>query len=935
MEGRKEVLNFLMPYNGEIATKIYSYEYENGGWKKESGYEAGKFFKGFEIPVSNLKNVFEILEENQKHPVFMIHGGFIEGTDLKKLVRRKREDGKDGLAPTIKDRKIQCVCFDIDGYMLEKGECIADFVSNHLPEPFHNADYILQFSASSDLTTANDEMKCHLFFWLEEPVFNMDIRAWAKAYNKEKGWGNIIDDSVFTCTQPIYTQKRICEGAEDPIPEDQFLEYIENDGPLKWKPDNIINSGLSQPISKSTTRRGNEQYDLVSGVEKILTNENYHEELNKLALSLINRKVPPNTVQQMLEGAMNSAKRGVTDSQRLEDWQTRFDDIGRSVKSAVDIVNNPTFEEVMEWIDKTHESVVQMDFAKKVLNFDPIDLKNIIQIIDKKLHVGSRAISATIKIAKEEQAKDIAEIAKQIKTKEREARGITEIMLCNDNHGEVTNSIANLLSNSDKEPQVFMIGNTLSVIGMGQPKTVRQVIHKTALGEDYPDMPIVHNIIKPIGILRNRVEQDCIFVADNGKSMICPESILATVPRMYNIKWKPLTGLVEHPFIDNNWKLVQKNGYDEKTGLFAYLHHKLKLIKMEPKEAYDYLCNEVFDEFPFASDLDRTAAVAALMTAIQRPYISGDEGFPGFAIVSPKQSSGKTTLAQLINYSIYNRPVAATSWSDNDDELGKHMLAILREGHSCVLFDNIKKGSTIKSDELAKAMTSSTYSRRKLGENETEEVPANVLWLFTGNNIRFVGDFATRIMPIRITPDTERPENIVFKRRNIGEWVRSNRKKIISAVLSLVIVGKELQDVKFEQESRFKSWDNFVRKPLLKISNHDLLEIFQQNTFDDDETIAKSDLMKSLYNEFEENDFKTRDILDVCSGIGSDNSSFNGDGKELKHAITEAFGEKVLQSTKTMGRYLLGMKDTISGEYKFIRGKKTLGVNWKVIKRSE
>ena len=342
------------------------------------------------------------------------------------------------------------------------------------------------------------------------------------------------------------------------------------------------------------------------------------------------------------------------------------------------------------------------------------------------------------------------------------------------------------------------------------PKTIRQVMKRFELNEDYPKMPVLQYYRAVT--LGARIENDVAFMNSKGKDIPCPTNILKILEEGVSDKFKPLSGIIEHPFVNRKFQVIQKNGYDDHTGLFSMLHHKLKLKTIPPKKAFDYLAHTVFDEFPFASELDRCVAVAALMTCVQRPIIAGDSGFPGFGITSPVQSSGKTTLAQLISYSIYNRAVAATSFSKDDTELRKHILAILKEGHSCILFDNMPAGMEVTSNELAKAMSSDTYAGRLLGDTKTVEAPSLVVWLFTGNSIYFVGDFGTRVYPINLDPRMENPDTRYFRRTDIGQWAMDNRKHILSAVISLIMHAKK--EIKMPGASRFPVWDRFFIQPL-------------------------------------------------------------------------------------------------------------------------
>lgn len=892
--------NFLMPLKG-TATKEFIFK--DGNWELHKNYKSGKFFKGFEVPVEDLKEAYEVLEENQNHPVFMIHGAIIDGVDKERMIRRKRSGHQDGGKPTITDRNLQLVCFDIDDF-----DGSLDEFLGKMPGAFQKADYIYQYSSSHGLVSQG--LKCHLFFWLSKPIHNTDLKSWAQTYNKVQGWGNVIDHSIYNAAQPIYTQRRICKGGVDPISD--FIGYIEREGELHWAPGDIEDTPTPKVSNLKKT-----DYDLALGVEKILTSENYHDELNKLALSLINRKVPPGTVKQMLRGAMNSAP---TKDAR---WQERYDDIGRSVNSAAEIVDSPSIEDVIAWIYDEDTNTVKADFAKKCMKLNPMDKTTAIVQISKKIGFGVSDVKKTIKLAEEEDQEERIEAAKAAKSAERETRGIYEIEVTAINTGEVSKRAGDILSKSLKEPRVFLMGGSLASVSLGVPKTIRQCSKLAEMGQDYPKIPIIHPFRKPFYSLSGRLEQDVVFQNEKGTDVECPTRVMHMIGEATNNNFKPLTGIVEHPFIDGNWKLIQEEGYNEETGLFTMLHHKLKIKKMDGKEAYQYLAYEMFDEFPFGSDLDRAVAVAALMTAIQRPTIAGDSGMPGFGIVSPIQSSGKTTLAQLISYAAFNRPVAASSWSSDEEELGKHILAILQEGHSCVLFDNIKQGATIQSGRLANAMSNDVFGGRQLGENKTIEVPSSVIWLFTGNGIRFVGDFATRVYPIVINPDMKDPNTRVFKRENIGQWAMDNRKKIISAVLSIIIEGKDMMPI--GGSTRFQLWDKFVRRPLFKASGIDANCAIKNNQADDPLQLAKYQLLSCLQDEFGDKDFTTKDIITQAYG------AFEAGDTDLGASLSDLLPGKS-KNSMSIGRYLSTMVDVVLDDLS-LKKKTSNVVYWNVINK--
>jgi len=946
-------INFMKPVGGQKPTKTF--KLYDDVWDKKNDYPLMKHFTGISQECDDLEDLSKILKAVLNKPVFMIHGDFIEGVDLSKMLRRSRE-GRQGEPPTIKDKNLEWFCIDVDKYSFEESdeypnhgglEMIRKFIKEELPDEFSKVNFVYQFSSSAGLTKEK-KLKAHIFFRLKHTIHNTVMMKWAKDW-KPNGT-EYLDPSVYKSAQPIYTMKRICLddnnflGSSDPIDDDEFVGFYDvgneflnwypnidyKSGPLNKSAGNLTRLDLDQPVQ--------ETYSMSDSIRKIMSSENFHDQIRSTALSLVNKGLPKNDVKALIEEFMLVAKKDIeNDEDRLNDWQNRFDDIPRAVESAVDIVGKPSFEEVVDWIDTSNIIEVTSGFAKRLVGFHGVELKQLVRAIEQKTGFGTRAISEDVKLAKMEKEDELADLARKKKTEERKAQDIYEVEISNSGYGAATEQICKIMAESKKKPEVYRLGNTISVVEYSTPKTIRQITKKGQMMNDYPEMPVIHDISHPVGVIRSRAEKDCVFLSEKGSEIVCPDSILNAIPRMYGAKWKPLSGIVEHPFIDDTWKPVEKSGYDPNTGLYAVLHKKLKITLTDPKEAYDYLANNVLAEFPFQTDLDRAAAVGMFMTAIQRPYVIGDNGMPGFAIVSPKPSSGKTTLAQLLSYSMYNRPVAATGWSDNDEELGKHLLAILREGHSCVLFDNIKKDAAIQSNELAKAMTSGTYSRRKLGSNETEEVPSGVLWLFTGNNIVFKGDFATRILPIRIVPSMERPEFRKFNRTDIGQWAMENRKRIISAVLSIVTAGKNIDYDKYDSSARFKEWNKFVRIPLLEVSGHDLLDVFDRNDFLDDEAIAKGELLEMLHNTFGNNPFKTKDIMKLIEGhnLGLKTIGVDSSGDDFRHAITDAFNEKAVQNIKTLGRFILGMKDFILRGYKLIREEGYSVAQWRVIRVDE
>lgn len=894
------VVTLLMPLDKNRSTKRFKLDENGKMYTKDSAITATNH-KGLTQPVDDLRDFYEIMKDNQEANCYMILGGIIDGTDTNNM-RRISENTKTTETPTIEDRPVHIFYFDVDGY---DDPNPSKFIKNELPEEFHNAECTLHYSSSHGVKPG---LRCHLFFWLEEPAMISDIWRWI-SNSGIKG----LDKNVAHPSQPIFTQARICEGFEDPFPNSKKWQFRPGEK-LNWSPPKISKS------QAKLNSKGKNDFDWGRAVRDLMSASDYHGAINSIALSLANDKIPSYKVKQLLKAEME--RHPLKDDR----WQARYDDIDRSVDSAYDIVNEMPIEDFLDWVDTTATNEVEANFANKCIHYNAFEMTAAVNAISKKTGYGIRDVKSMVNDAKKDHASQMAELVREQQLKQWEAEGKTVITYKYDNKGGAIRSICKALTDSTNGDPIFKHGAGLVCVRKDFPKTIRQCCSLDEMedAKDYPEMPIIHLYSKPYYDLEKRMEQDIIMIDEAGKMLQgIPTMILHNVGYGKEENLKPLSGIVEHPYIDGNWEIKDENGYDPATGLYAVLHRKLKIKLVDPKKAYKYLTDVVFDEFPFASELDKAVAVAAMMTAIQKPTISGNSGLPGFGIVSPTQSSGKTTLAQIISHAVYNREVGAASWTDDDVELCKHLLGILQEGQPCVLFDNIKQGSKVSSNTLASAMTNDVFTGRQLGTHEIIKVPASCIWFFTGNGIMFVGDFATRIYPINIDPLMETPDNRIFKRKDLYKWVMDNRKHILSALLSIVVAGEGLPEM--PTSTRFKEWDVFVRRPLFAVSGIDVNEAIRINQRDDVDAQAKKEIVRCLYEQFGEKQFTTRDVIKAAFG------AFEAGETDLGCALNDVMDRKRAQSTNSVGIYFGTLVNVVLGDFKLIK-KISNVVKWQVAK---
>ena len=904
-------INYLRPVKGS-ATKTFVFDEKDNAWTLHKSYQAGKLFDGYSFKVDDIKAAFEIVEKYQNHPVFMIQGGFIDGLNLKNIVRVKREDKTDKetgepIPPTLRDRELTLVCFDVDGYGsrgLKGVESIEMFITE-LPAPFWEADYIYQFSASYGLFS--DELKCHLFFWLEKPASNTDIREWVISFNKEKKWGNVLDPAVFVATQPVYTQRRICSGAPDPIKD--FLGLVLKSGKAEWSPPQAPQASKATP--RPAPKKSSSSFSMADSVRDILTGKNFHNEINRLALSFMGKGMAAKEIKATIKGMMLAAKDNLTDPKRLQDWRERFNDIDRSVESAFNLVDNPSQEDLTAWLKAAPIEKVLKEFPGKTFKKNPTELKEIISIIAERSGRDKRELNKRVKAFSEQTKEQDLQQSRVEKLKDRQKRNIFEVMVNDHNYSEASARVAKIFKESRRWPQVFVHGTGLAYVDFDRIITIRQMAKKSKMekaGETYCRIPTVRAFKKPYHDLIARLGMDIRFVKKKlGREVQCPEKLASVVALGNDKDHRELTGIVQCPFVQENWEIFEKQGYDSETGLFSMIEKKIPRPLQNANLAFKFLREEVLAEFPFKEELDAVVMIAAMMALMQRPLLAQDPaGMPGFGITAPVQSSGKTTLVNLATTAVLKNSVPASNFSSDEEELNKHILSLLREGHNCVLFDNIAQGTNVKSDTLAKAMSAEIFSGRLLGENRTLAVASSAIWFFTGNGILFSGDFSTRVYPVNLNPKMENPDTRFFKRDAILDWVLEKRTEILWALASIIKNGQEAPSL--STGSRFKIWDKYIRAPLFAVTAIDINRAISANKELDTDFINKKNLITRLYEDFNSGMFTSRAIIAQGYPSGVDNPPV-----AVGELLEDILG-KYSTSAKSVGKLLSKMVDRTYGK---------------------
>jgi hypothetical protein len=358
-----------------------------------------------------------------------------------------------------------------------------------------------------------------------------------------------------------------------------------------------------------------------------------------------------------------------------------------------------------------------------------------------------------------------------------------------------------------------------------------RVIQTAEPGEDGIRRSTAPRIVRlPDSILRERLDEAACWIKEkkNRRGDVvrleewCPRPVVEAVRD--RATWpgvRPLLGVVTAPTLRQDGSVLDRRGYDAKTGLIYEPACGYPAVPERPSEdqvaeAYRALL-EPFREFPLATPADE-AAVAALMLQIAcRFAIAGP--VPMTAAIAPEFGSGKTLLAQAATRAMTGHgpdemsPVGGRR-SDGEAEMRKRLTTVVMEAPRVALLDNVPDGSTLESPSLAALLTCSEWTDRVLGVNRKVTLPHRVVWIATGNNIRLAGDLGRRALSVQIEPGVERPSLRTFEREiDLGDHIRAEHPRLLVAALTVVrgfhVAGRPAHGR--PALGMFTAWDALVR----------------------------------------------------------------------------------------------------------------------------
>lgn len=311
--------------------------------------------------------------------------------------------------------------------------------------------------------------------------------------------------------------------------------------------------------------------------------------------------------------------------------------------------------------------------------------------------------------------------------------------------------------------------------------------------------------------------------------------------------FRRLAGVITTPTMRPDGTILAEAGYDPATQLLLMDPPKLPAISEKPtrEQALRALAflSELLEEFPFADEPSRSAALSAILTVVARGAMAVA---PMHATTAPTAGSGKSFIVDIVSSIGTGDRAPVLAAGRNEEETEKRLVAALLNGQSIISIDNVN--GELGGDLLCQMIERPLVSVRTLGSSKLVKIDSRACVFATGNNIQMVGDMTRRTILCSLDPDMERPELRKFTRDPLA-MIAANRGRYIAAALAIC---RAYAAAGYPDQCRplasFEDWSRVVRSALVWLGCADPCETMEAARSDDPITASLRSLLVSWYD---------------------------------------------------------------------------------------
>lgn len=381
----------------------------------------------------------------------------------------------------------------------------------------------------------------------------------------------------------------------------------------------------------------------------------------------------------------------------------------------------------------------------------------------------------------------------------------------------------------------------------------------------------------------------------------------------------PIAGITEVPVLRTDGTVLDKPGYDPGTGYLYLAQGAFEPIQESPThvDARAALLDlvEVWKDFPFKSEADRFIPIAALLTLVGRPAITGN--VPLFAFDAPLKGTGKTLAIDSVGVIATGRPSYKLNWTGNEDEQEKQLNSYARLRTPLVNFDNCN--TPIRGAALERVLTSrGRVALRVLGSSTIEEHVWRTVIFVSGNQLKITSDMTRRTLRCRMVPRHERPSERpldAFTHTDLLGWCKTERERLIDAALTVlrayVVAGKPRQNI--GNRGGFEEWIDLIAGAIRWAGGPDILTCWDHEDDDDEHRQAHVALVEWWQERWPDG----ATAKDALADLQSPSTSLGGQARraEVLDAVRILCGSSDVKtlSARDLGIALRALREVYAG----------------------
>ena len=403
------------------------------------------------------------------------------------------------------------------------------------------------------------------------------------------------------------------------------------------------------------------------------------------------------------------------------------------------------------------------------------------------------------------------------------------------------------------------------------------------------------------------------------------------------------SGIINCPTLRPDGSILARPGYDKATQLWASWDSDLVLPPiLETEDAAREalkLYSDLLVGFPFIAELDKSVAIAGILTTVLRGAF---DLAPMFLVLAAMAGTGKSHLVDTISNIATGRYCPVITTGRREEEFDKRLGSMLLEGLSLFSIDNLSHD--LQGDQLNQMLTQRIVKIRILQKSKMPETEWRGTLFATGNNVRLVGELIRRGLICNLDAKDERPEMRPFDFDPI-DLVLGDRGKYIAAALTIARAYRErCGNVSCSPIASYGEWSATVREPLIWLGLDDPIDSQEQGRKEDPKRNAAREFIANWIEHLgTTEDYKVAEIIAKAREKKSRQEWIAGEPNweyvrpEFFNALVERAGIKNDLDPTRLGHWLKELCNQVHsvGDHRFriIRSAGgTHGVWWKLEK---